>query len=370
MNYTTIDFPRRKRAEIFAVGAQSKSSFCFIKNNAAYLSKPDGDLSDLESFRVFERQIKNIKKKLKLTPRIIACDLHPEYVSTKYANDLVKNNGFKLKPIQHHHAHIASCIVDNKIKGDVIGAAFDGTGFGLDGNIWGGEFFIGGIKGFKRAGYLQYISMPGGEAAVREPYRMALSYLYNVYGSNLPNLTRLDKGKSEVLIQAIEKRINSPLTSSMGRLFDAVSAILGICSTAKYEAQAAIELEKAIPSLPNAAKTKTYSFDVKKNKDTFIIVPDKIIKGIVNDIKNKIPVGIISLKFHNAVCDIIKELSILLRKKYKISKVCLSGGVFQNRYLTSHAKTLLEKQGFKVYLHKNVPSHDGNIALGQAVMAG
>ena len=148
MDYTTIDFPRRKKTKIFAVGAQSKSSFCFVKNNTAYLSRPDGNLSDLESFRVFERRIKNLKKKLKLTPRIIACDLHPEYVSTKYANDLAKNNGFKLKPIQHHHAHIASCIVDNKIKGNVIGVAFDGTGFGLDGNIWGGEFFVGSIKGF------------------------------------------------------------------------------------------------------------------------------------------------------------------------------------------------------------------------------
>jgi len=370
MNYTKIDFPRRKKASILALGAQSKASFCFVRNNVAYLSGPLGDLADLESFMVFERRIKNLKKKLKLAPQVIACDLHPEYTSTKYANDLVKNNNFKLKPIQHHEAHIASCIVDRKIKGNVIGIAFDGTGFGLDGNIWGGEFFVGSIKAFKRAAHLQYIPMPGGEAAVKEPYRMALSYLYKAYGPNLSNLTWLDREKFSFLMQVIKKRINSPLTSSMGRLFDAVSSILGICNVARYEAQGAVELEKAISASPNALKLKTYNFDIMDSKGTFIIVPNKIIKGIVKDLKNKVPRGIISLKFHNTVCDMIKELSILLRKKYKISKVCLSGGVFQNRYLASHTKPLLEKQGFKVYLHRNVPAHDGNIALGQAVLAG
>jgi len=368
MDYTIVDFPRRKNTKVLALGAHSKGSICFVKKDVAYLSRPLGDLSDLETFRLFENEIRSLKKKLKILPEIIACDLHPEYTSTKYANDLVKNTRLKLKPIQHHEAHVASCIADRKIKGDVIGIAFDGTGLGLDGNIWGGEFFVGSIKGLKRVAHLQYIPMPGGEAAVREPYRMAVSYLYDAYGSNLPNPTRLDRGKLKFLIQIIKKGINSPLTSSMGRFFDAVSSIIGICNVAQYDAQAAIELEKAISS--SASKAKSYNFDIMNNKDIFIIIPSKIIKGIVKDLKDKVSVGIISLKFHNTICNMIKSVSILLRKKYKISKVCLSGGVFQNKYLTSHTAPLLEKEGFKVYLHKNVQTDDSNIALGQAVLAG
>lgn len=368
MDYTAIDFPRRKNTKVLALGAHSKGSVCFIRKDVAYLSRPLGDLSDLKTFRLFENEVRNLKKKLKILPEIIACDLHPEYISTKYANDLVKNTRLKLKPVQHHEAHVASCIADRKITGNVIGVAFDGTGFGLDGNIWGGEFFVGSIKGFKRVAHLQYIPMPGGEVAVREPYRMAVSYLYNAYGSNLPNLTRLDREKSKFLIQIIKKGINSPLTSSMGRFFDAVSSIIGICNVIEYDAQAAIELEKAISS--STSNTKSYNFDIMNNEDIFIIMPNKIIKGIVNDLNKKLPVGIISLKFHNTISDMIKNVSILLRKKYKISKVCLSGGVFQNKYLTSHTVPLLEKEGFEVYLHKNVPTDDSNIALGQAVLAG
>ncbi len=334
------------KTRILALGAQSKGSFCLIKNGKLHVSNSFGDLSEAENFHRFEKEVKKIK------PEIIACDLHPEYASTKLADNLSKN----IKKIQHHEAHVASCIADNNIKGKVIGIAFDGTGFGRDGNIWGGEFFTGTIKGFKRAAHLRYVPMPGGEAAVREPHRMAFSYLNQSDRVGRP--TRSDWG---MLKQMIDKGINSPLTSSMGRLFDAVASLAGICDKAEYEGQAAIELEKAL--IPGSKK---YNF---RYKDSIIDwVP--VIKGIVKDLKVKKSRGEISLKFHNAVCYMIKDVCVILRKKYKINKVCMSGGVFQNRYLSKNTPPLLEKEGFKVYLHKNLPSHDGNIALGQAVLAG
>jgi hydrogenase maturation protein HypF len=249
----------------------------------------------------------------------------------------------------------------------VIGIVLDGTGLGPDGNIWGGEFFIGNIKSFKRAAHLKYIPMPGGELSVREPWRMALSYLYNI---NAAFPRRWDKGKIELIIQAIDKDINSPLTSSMGRLFDAVSSLAGICEIARYEAQPAIELEKAIiGDSPRRPDRDRYNFSYKDKDGVIEIDWRPLLRGVVNDLKARKDKREISLRFHNAICYMIKDICNLLRKKYGISRVCMSGGVFQNRYLTSNAPGILEKEGFGVYLHKNIPAHDGNIALGQAVIA-
>ena len=383
MDYIRINLPSRAKTEILALGAQTKSSFCFIKGKAAYLSASDGDMSNLENFRLFEKKISILKKRLKIKPKVIVCDLHPEYISSKLANDLAEAEGLRIDAIQHHEAHVASCIVDNDIKGDVIGVAFDGTGFGLDGNIWGGEFFIGAIKGFKRAAHLQYIPMPGGEMSIREPWRMALSYLYNIYGGAFKKLkinflTRIDKRTIDLLTRIVDKRINSPLTSSMGRLFDAVSSILGICDVAGYEGQAAIELEKEITlhasSLGFARDRRftlhdKYNFKHRDEKGVVIIDSRPVIKGIIKDLHLKKKRSEISLKFHNAVSNMILEVCVILREKFHIEKVALSGGVFQNRYLASSISPILERRGFKVYLHKDLPAHDGNIALGQAVLA-
>ena len=346
------------KTRILALGAQSKGSFCLIKNGRPCLSNSFGDLSEAENFHRFEKEVKKIKPR----PKIIACDLHPDYSSTKLADYWVKGEGCRVKRIQHHEAHVASCIADNNIKGKVIGIAFDGTGFGRDENIWGGEFFIGTIKGLKRVAHLKYAPMPGGEAAIQEPWRMAFSYLNQSDRVGRP--TRSDWG---ILKQMIDKGINSPLTSSMGRLFDAVASLVGICDTAKYEGQAAIELEKAIEGQGTRDKgQEKYTFRYKDN----IIDWTSVIKDIVRDLKVKKSKGEVSLKFHNAVCHMIKDVCVILRKKYKINKVCMSGGVFQNKYLTRNAPPLLEKEGFKVYLHKDLPAHDGNIAVGQAVLAG
>ena len=377
MKYTKIALPYKVKNSILAVGAQSKGSFCFAKGNTAYLSESGGDLSDLQNFKKFERDIKGLQKKLKIKPSIIVRDLHPEYISTKYAYDLVNGERFTVKGIQHHEAHVASCIADNNVKGKVIGVAFDGTGFGSDGNIWGGEFFIGNTKRLKRAAHLKYVAMPGGEACIREPWRMAFSYIYLLYGKKgllrhfVPRNDRQGVSRNDMLGQMIDKKINSPLTSSVGRLFDGVSSLIGVCDFAGYEGEAAIRLEKMILVKGSRLKVQgEYEFKYDDNDGVIIIDWEPVIKDIVKDLKKGISKSEVSLKFHNAICNMIKEVCILLRKKHKINKVCLSGGVFQNKYISGRIGPILAENGFKAYLHDRIPAHDGGIALGQAVLAG
>jgi hydrogenase maturation protein HypF len=368
MKHTQIALPYKIKNRVLALGAQSKAGFCFAEGNTAYLSESSGDLSDLENFEEFKKQIKIFQKKIKIKPEVIACDLHPEYISAKYAREWAKRGMLKVESVQHHEAHVASCIADNSVRGNVIGVAFDGTGFGLDGNIWGGEFFIGDVKKLKRAAHLKYIPMPGAEAAIKEPWRMAFSYLYNVYGKKR-KIYSFARASNDILSQMIDKKINSPLTSSMGRLFDGVSSLIGVCDFASYEGEAAIKLEKIIGGKGQAVKGG-YEFRYAEEGGMIIINWKPVITGIVKDLKFGVEKSRISLKFHNAVCDMIKDVCISLRKKYKIKKVCLSGGVFQNKYLIQRAKPMLEKEGFNVYGHERIPTHDGGIAIGQAVLAG
>ena len=366
MNYKKIILRYGIKNGILALGAQSKAAFCFARGNTAYLSDSAGDLADSENFKKFEKQIRILQAKLKIKPDIIARDMHPEYISTKYTLRTT-NDERRTTKIQHHEAHVASCMADNNVRGRVIGVAFDGTGFGRDGNIWGGEFFAGDIRGLRRAAHLRYIPMPGGEACVREPRRMAFSYLYSVYRGKLRLLRRFAP-RNDMLSQMIDKKINSPLTSSMGRLFDAVSSLAGVCDFAGYEGEAAIGLEKIIAGEGWRVKGG-YKFKYIDKDGVIIIDWEPVIKEIVRDLKDGISKSEISLKFHNAVCEMIKEACNLLRKRYKINKVCLSGGVFQNKYISGRVKPLLEKDGFKVYAHKRVPTHDGGIAIGQAILA-
>lgn len=378
MDFIRIDLPKRKGKRVLALGAQSKSSFCFTKDGRAYLSEAGGDLGDLENLRSFERRVAQARKDLRLNPEIIGCDLHPGYTATRYASDiqvLKGAEGARIKAVQHHEAHVASCMAENNIKQSVIGVAFDGTGLGTDGNIWGGEFFTGNIKGFKRRAHLGYIPMPGGEASVREPRHMAFSYLYDIYGLGLKDLKieflkRLDKDTKHLLMQIIDKGINSLLTSSIGRLFDAVSAISGICGTAGYEGQAAIELERAMgPRASGGGRHARYRFRYLDRNGVILIDWKEVVKEVINDLRSGRASSEISIRFHSGVCHMVRDVCVLLRKKYNVYRVCLSGGVFQNRYLKEHIRPLLEKEGFKVYFHRKTPSHDGNIALGQAVIA-
>ncbi|MBU1006825.1 MAG: hypothetical protein KKH08_04450 [Candidatus Omnitrophica bacterium] len=373
MKYTAVRLRYKAKCVILALGADGKSGFCLVKGRSACVYNFDKSLADINNLKAFEKEL---KQALKAKPGVIACDIHPGYISTALAEEIASKHKIDIKHIQHHEAHIASCIAENDIKGDVIGVAFDGTGLGHDGNIWGGEFFMGSIRGFKRAAHLKYAVMPGGESSIREPWRMAFSFIYDIYGASIKNvnanfLKRHDKAEIILLKQIIDKKLNSPLSSGMGRLFDAVSSLIGIRDVAEYEAQAAIELEKAIEdSVSDPKAPGKYAFDYKRDNEVIVIDWAPVIKGIMKDLRAGKSKSVISLKFHSAVCNMIKDVCESLRKKCAINQVCLSGGVFQNKYISANATAILENRGFCVYSHKRIPVHDGNISLGQAVLAG
>ncbi|NLI92931.1 MAG: carbamoyltransferase HypF [Peptococcaceae bacterium] len=357
---------------VLATGGELKNTFCLNKGAEFYISHHIGDLENYETLRSFEEGIQYYRKLFGIKPSVVAYDLHPEYLSSKYALSLDFENKIG---IQHHHAHIASCMADNGLQGNVIGVAFDGSGYGEDGNIWGGEFFTGNYREFTRQGHLDYVNMPGGAAAVREPWRMAAAYLYHAYGRgglqiNIKQGTARcmpssNKDKLDTVFDMIEKNVNSPRTSSMGRLFDAVSSLLGIRHHINYEGQAAVELEFASDS----DTRESYGFSIYNAGEIFQIDTRDIIKGIISDINMEVAVNRISSKFHNTIAGIVLKSCEHIREKAGFERVVLSGGVFQNMALLERSVLLLEKAGFKTYTHSRAPANDGGISLGQAVIA-
>jgi len=298
----------------------------------------------------------------------VAYDLHPEYLSTKYAHSL-KN--IRKAGIQHHHAHIVSCMSDNALEGEIIGVSFDGTGYGLDGKIWGGEFLICDYGNFQRVAHFEYFQLNGGERAIKEPWRIAASFLYRIYGDDMMNLNidfvrGIDRDKWHILKQMIVKGINSPLTSSTGRIFDAVSALLGIRKEIYYEGQAAIELEMKADSTDKGG----YEFAYREIDGKTEIVLDPLIKEIVSDLEKGVSAETISARFHNTIAGIISDMCFKIKNQSGLDRVALSGGVFQNSLLMEKTFTLLERRGLKVYTHHRVPTNDGGLSLGQAVIAG
>ena len=354
------------KGNVLACGAELKNSFCLGRDNFAFLSHHIGDLENLETLISFEKGIKHLQRIFNITPTIVAYDLHPDYLATKYALDL---EDIPKMGVQHHHAHIVSCMVENGIDGEVIGVSFDGTGYGTDGTIWGGEFLICDYSEFKRAGHLEYTPLPGGEKAIKEPWRMAASYLYKIYRDNMLNLDidfvkKLDRGKWSTIQKMIDNGINSPITSSSGRLFDAVSALVGIRKEIYYEGQAAIELEMAA-----CAEEGVYPFDLKDVEDKILVLLDPLFRGIVSDLEHGVGVDSISSRFHNTVAKIILHVCLKLKKTSGLNRVALSGGVFQNTLLLEKTYALLDNNDFKIFTHQRVPPNDGGIALGQAVVA-
>ncbi len=358
-----------KSKQILACGAEEKNTFCLTRDNHAFVSQHIGDLENEETLAHFENTIGVYQKLFRIQPEIIAYDMHPEYLATKYALKTAEEQKIKAVPVQHHHAHIVSCMTENKVKEPVIGVAFDGTGYGLDGNIWGGEFLLADRQSVQRLGHLENIPLPGGAAAIKKPYRMALSYIYSLLGEKyslggLP-INRY-ASEYEIIKQQIQRKINTTLTSSAGRLFDAVSALLGITMEIDYEAQSAIELEMAASD--NMPGTESYPFSIT-GKQVKIIKLAKLIKAIIADIRDGIPVPIISYKFHKTMAGIILRMCLILRKETGINQVALSGGVFQNRLLQNLTLEALSQAGFEVFTHHIVPCNDGGISLGQAVIA-
>jgi len=361
-------FLKDAQPSVLAVGGELKNTICLIKRNHAFLSQHIGDLENAESYRFFGEAIEHLKRILEIQPEIVAYDLHPDYFSTKWAR---KQSGTKLVGVQHHHAHVASCMAENHIDGQVIGFALDGTGYGTDGHIWGGEVLLADYCGFKRAAHFEYVPLPGGAAAIREPWRMAVSYLAYHFGKEflgfgIPFVRQLDTPKTNLILRMIEQRINSPLTSSCGRLFDAVAALAGVRQEVNYEAQAAIELEMAI-SASNGQNG--YSFDILPDGESWIIGTRPLFAAIISDLTKKTPLADISRRFHNGLVQVFVRIAELVRKKTALRRVCLSGGTFNNVYLAQQLESRLTEAGFEVFIHHEVPTGDGGLSLGQAVIA-
>ncbi len=334
---------------VLACGAELKNTFCLVKDDHAVLSHHIGDLENFETLRSFTEGIEHFSRLFDIKPDVVAHDLHPEYLSTKYALDLT---GVELVGVQHHHAHIASCLADNGEDGPVLGVAFDGTGYGPDGTIWGGEFLLADFAGFERLAQLTPVPMPGGAAAIRHPWRMAAAYVEDADG--LAVFRRHEPDWASVVAMA-RRGVNSPLTSSAGRLFDAVSALLGVRDVVNYEGQAAIELEQLADPVEPGAYRAEESVD--------------LVAQVVEDLRAGVPAPVIAARFHNGMAELIRHTCVRLRDLTGVGTVALSGGVFQNVLLLDRAVEALEGKGFRVLTHSRVPTNDGGVSLGQAVIA-
>lgn len=347
---------------IIAFGAELTNCFSVGKKQNIYLSQHIGDLQRFETIQFYERTLVQFIKLFRIKPSLIAVDMHPGYVSTKTGLSWAQLPAVQ---VQHHHAHIASCMSENMLDEKVIGVALDGTGYGSDGNIWGSEFLICDLNDFRRISHFDYFPLPGGDSATEEPWRTAISYLYKVYGISfleleLPFLKQIDPEKIRLIIQMIDKKINCPLTSGAGRLFDCIASLLDLVQTATFQAEGPMRLE----SLVNSECTDSYKFTTGD-----IISFDETLKSIVEDIINGIEKGTIATKFHNTIILVIFDTVNNIRLNSCINKVVLSGGVFQNKYLSERTMDLMLKNNFEVFSHSAVPANDGGLALGQLAVA-
>ena len=371
-----------KTRQVLGCGAEEKNTFCLTKDNYTFVSQHIGDMENMETLEHFDSTISLYKRLFHIEPEIIAHDLHPDYLATKYAHELGES-GMKLIPVQHHHAHIAGCMADNGLDSPVIGVAFDGTGMGADGNIWGGEFMVTDYCNYKRMGRLEYLPLPGGAAAIKRPYRTAIGYILTLLGedaldavitreakqSQLASIGSVSEVEMEIIRRQIERGINSPLTSSMGRLFDAISALLGIRSEIDYEGQAAVELEMAAYEEEYVHIQKGYPYRIVEVEGTRVVRLRDLFATVLEDLNQGASKGSMSVKFHDTIARMTNEMCRLIADETGITQVALSGGVFQNRLLLRKSIDLLESSGFQVFTHGHVPCNDGGISLGQAVIA-
>ncbi len=347
---------------IVAFGAELTNCFCVGKGQKAFLSQHIGDLQGLETIQFYENTIKQFISLFRVKPELLAVDMHPEYISTKAG---LNYGNFQVVKIQHHHAHIASCMAEHMLDEKVIGVALDGTGYGTDGHIWGSEFLVCDLNDFTRITHFDYIPLPGGDSAAEEPWRTAVSFLYKVYGKEflslgLPFLNHLDPDKVALIIQMIDKKINCPLSSGAGRLFDCVASLLDLVQEATFQAEGPMRLEAIV----RTDCTESYAFECKETIQFGLTIQE-----ITDDIRKGTDTSIIATKFHNTIILAIFETVKSIRLKEGINKVVLSGGVFQNKYLLEGTIQVLMKNNFEVYSHATVPSNDGGIALGQLAVA-
>ena len=364
---------------ILAAGAELKNTFCLTRERYAFLSHHVGDMENYETLQSFEDGVSHYEKLFRVRPEAIAYDLHPDYLASRYAIERSQCENIRSFGVQHHHAHIAACMVENGFNGDepALGVAFDGTGYGEDGRIWGGEFLLADFTSSKRLAHLRYVPLPGGDQATKEPWRIALAWLDQCeieWSPDLPPVQYAREKAHPSALQALRSLlstgVNAPLTSSMGRLFDAAAALAGVKQTVNYEAQAAIEFE----AQSDPEESGLYTFDYKQNSSqhsdpALIIDPYPLFHSMVSDLRNGLPLPIISARFHNGVAEMVRTVINNVSVATHQHHVVLSGGVWQNITLLQKTITLLKQDGVTVHFHRLVPCNDGGLALGQAVIA-
>lgn len=366
-----LALPQALPVGTLAVGGQLKSTFALGRDRIAFLSHHLGDLDHLSACRAFERDISLYEDLFAVRPQLLVHDLHPDYASTRYAQSRAGKEGLRLLAVQHHHAHIASCLAEHGLSGPVIGVAFDGSGYGADGAIWGGEFLVADYAEFRRAGHLRYVGLPGGEAAVREPWRMAAAYLIDA-GLDLSLLAgTIPAHALRTIERMVTRRLQTPLTSSMGRLFDAVAALLGFRTRVSYEGQAAMELEWLAAE---AAPGLSYPFVLREDTPSAAGRPLEIdtrplLRALVDDVSAGTDRKIIARRFHSTILDIVEAVCRRLRRDWKLEQVALSGGTFMNAILAHETAQRLTADGFEVFRQQVVPCNDGGLALGQLAVA-
>lgn len=361
-----IDVPGVQKA-VLGTGAEQKNTFCIAFDGKAVPSQHIGDLDTSETFDYYRYAIDHFGSLLGRSAEIVAHDLHPDYLSTRYA---VSTPNARLVPVQHHHAHIAACLAENGRDETCIGLALDGTGFGTDGTVWGGEILIANLKSFERAGHFEQVRMPGGEAAIRDPRRMALAYLHAAYGDEFESVAerlgiRMAPLEMSVIRRQLETGLNSPVTSSAGRLFDAVSAAVGICPGRDYEGQPAIALEMAAVE----GESGVYPYEIAAESNPIVLSTIPIFKAAAEDRLADVAQGVIAAKFHNTIVQMLACVCDTLRERSGIGLVALSGGVFQNAILHVNVRDELVGRGFEVIVHRQMPPNDACISLGQVAVA-
>lgn len=402
-----IDLGTRTPA-VLACGTELKNTFTLLTDGRAFVSQHIGDLENQATLDFYEEMVGRFIEWFRFEPAVVAHDLHPDYLATHFARRFVEEAAARglalpLVGVQHHHAHIASVMAENRVDGPVIGVALDGTGYGTDGAIWGGEFLVCDRRGFERAGHLKYVPLAGGDAAIRHPYRVALSHIHaagpagagpggdprgsggvrgaadaGIGDSGAGRLRELAERifrdvparELDLVVQQIEKGVNCVDTSSAGRLFDAASAILGVCSEISYEAQAAIELESLAEAADPQEAVSPYPYEIADDGEICVVDPAGTIGGLVASRLGGEPAALAALRFHETVVDMCREVCGRIAESRGVRSVALSGGVFQNRYLLRRLAAALEDDGFAVFTNREVPPNDGGVSLGQAVVAG
>ncbi len=365
-----------------AVGADLKNTFCLTRERYAFLSQHIGDMEKYETLEFLSQMVVQLARTFRVRPEVVVVDMHPAYLSGRYGRDLVEGGALAgegrevladeatLLPVQHHHAHIAACMAENGLDGGrpVIGLALDGTGYGTDGAIWGGEVLVADYRTFRRAGHLRYMPLPGGDAAIRRPWRVALAYLWAAglpWEEDWPPVAAVSREERDLLRRVLERGLNVVPTSSCGRLFDAVAALAGLRQEITYEAQAAMELEGVV----EPTEEGLYPFPLEWEGGVWLADPRPLLRAVVRDVRTGVPAGRIAARFHNALADLLLRFCQKVRQEAGLEEVALSGGAFQNVTLLEKVVPALEAAGFAVHTHRLVPPNDGGVSLGQAAIA-